>query len=302
MTYNNVFADGVEADTATAYITDSTKNPIPGETVYFTFSPGGSANSGAMFQPGGVTIIDSVVTNDSGYAAIPITDTVSGTAWVDAWIKINGVMTEIFGDSVLANFSPAPDVNNPQTQLIVIVYEALADGVSRTAVEAHIVDYSGQPVENASVQFSIDSGTAQIVTAQPVYTDANGNAVIYLTSTTTGNVLVTATVDGKAIIYGSPARVYFAPINIYVPRVFTPNGDGVNDVLKPILVGITTFQYFTVYNRWGNIIFQTTDPNAGWDGTFKGVPQPVETYLWIAAGIDENGKTIVQKGMTSLVR
>ena len=60
--------------------------------------------------------------------------------------------------------------------------------------------------------------------------------------------------------------------------------------------------YFTVYNRWGNIVFTTTDPNQGWDGTFKGVAQPVETYLWIAEGIDINGKKIVQKGMVSLVR
>jgi gliding motility-associated-like protein len=303
MTWNDMEADGIQADTATAYITDAYLHPIPNTWVIFTFTPGGSANSGAALQPGNATIIDSVQTNSNGFAAIGITDTVVGTAWVDAWIRgANGVLEEIDGDSVLANFTPAPDVHNPQTQLITIVYEALADGVSRTAVEAHVVDYAGQPIVGASVQFTIDSGTAQIVGSQPVITDANGNAVIYLTSTTAGNVLVTATVGGKAIIYGSPARVYFAPINIYVPRVFSPNGDGVNDVLKPILVGIATFQYFTVYNRWGNIIFQTTDPNQGWDGTFKGVPQPVETYLWIAAGIDENGKTIVQKGMTSLVR
>jgi gliding motility-associated-like protein len=164
------------------------------------------------------------------------------------------------------------------------------------------VDINGNPMSNQPVTFSIDSGSAQIVTAQPVYTDNNGDAFIYLTSTKPGYALVTATVDGLPIDYGSPARVYFAPINIYVPRVFTPNGDGVNDVLKPILVGIETFQYFTVYNRWGNIVYQTTDPNQGWDGTMKGVPQPVETYLWIAAGVDTNGKTIVQKGMTSLVR
>jgi gliding motility-associated-like protein len=96
--------------------------------------------------------------------------------------------------------------------------------------------------------------------------------------------------------------VQFAGINIYVPRVFTPNGDGTNDILKPILVGISTFHYFSVYNRWGNLIFTTQDPNQGWDGTFKGVPQPVETYLWIGEGIDTNGKKIVQKGMVSLVR
>jgi gliding motility-associated-like protein len=169
-------------------------------------------------------------------------------------------------------------------------------------VEAHVVDGSGNPVAGASVQFAIDSGSATLVGAQPVLTDANGNAIINLTSTTVGYALVTATVGGKAIIFGSPARVIFTGINIYVPRAFSPNNDGTNDLLKPILVGIQTFHYFTVYNRWGNIIFTTTDPNQGWDGTFKGVPQPVETYLWIAEGIDVNGRKIVAKGMTSLVR
>jgi gliding motility-associated-like protein len=114
--------------------------------------------------------------------------------------------------------------------------------------------------------------------------------------------LVTATVNGKAIIFGSPARVLFSSVNIYVPKAFSPNNDGVNDVLKPILVGIADFHYFTVYNRWGNMIFTTTDPNQGWDGTFKGVPQPVETYLWIAEGVTADGRKIVAKGMTSLVR
>jgi gliding motility-associated-like protein len=87
-----------------------------------------------------------------------------------------------------------------------------------------------------------------------------------------------------------------------VPKVFTPNNDGTNDLLKPILVGIQTFRYFSVYNRWGNLIFTTEDPNRGWDGTFKGVAQPVETYLWMAEGVDVEGKRIVAKGMTSLVR
>jgi gliding motility-associated-like protein len=294
-------ADGVSADTATAYITDAEGNPVSGVAVYFTLHTGGPANGGALFVPGS-EVIDTAYTNSNGYAAIGITDTIPGDAWVDASISMSGVQTVINGSSAVAVFTQAPDVNNPLTQLITVVYEALADGTSMTVVKAHIVDGSGNPVAGENVQFSIDSGSAQIVTPQPVVTDANGDAVISLTSTTVGNVLVTAKVNGKAIIFGSPARVYFAGINIYVPRAFSPNNDGTNDVLKPILVGIQTFHYFTVYNRWGNIIFTTTDPNQGWDGTFKGVPQPIETYLWVAEGIDVNGKKIVAKGMTSLVR
>lgn len=301
MTYNDVPADGVSVDTATAYVTDAQGRKLSGVMVVFTLHIGGPANGGALFQPQ-AEIQDTVYTNSNGFAPMAISDTVPGIAWVDASINIGGVLTAINGSSAFAKFEPAPDVNNPNTQLIVMVYEAMADGQSTTVVKAHIVDGSGQPVAGASVQFAIDSGSAQFVGPQPILTDANGDAVISLTSTTVGYALVTATVGGKAIIFGSPARVQFAGINIYVPKAFSPNNDGNNDLLKPILVGIQTFHYFTVYNRWGNIIFTTTDPNQGWDGTFKGVAQPVETYLWIAEGIDINGKKIVAKGMTSLVR
>jgi gliding motility-associated-like protein len=301
MTYNDVPADGVSVDTATAYITDAEGHPVSGAMVVFTLHPGGPANGGALFQPQ-AEIQDTVYTNSNGFAAMAISDTISGDAWVDASIMVGGTLTTINGSSAFAVFEQAPNVNNPNTQLIVLVYEANADGSSTTEVEAHIVDGSGAPLANESVTFAIDSGSAQLVGSQPVLTDANGNAIISLTSTTVGYVLVTATVNGKAIIFGSPARVYFAGINIYVPRAFSPNNDGTNDLLKPILVGIADFHYFTVYNRWGNIVYTTTDPNQGWDGTFKGVPQPVETYLWIAEGVDVNGRKIVTKGMVSLVR
>ena len=302
VTQDNQLANGQQQDSVIAYITDAKTNAVVGTAVtfYIENTPNaGTITSGAQFV-GNTT----VSTDGSGMARIAMTSTTPGTVFVYATIvdPTSGNTVLIDGSYQIVTFVDKPDTSNPQTALTVIVYEALADGLSRTAVKAHVVGVNGAVMSDQPVTFTVDSGSAQIVTAQPVYTDANGDAIIYLTSTTPGYALVTATVDGLPIDYGSPARVYFAPINIYVPRVFTPNGDGVNDVLKPILVGITTFQYFTVYNRWGNIIFQTTDPNAGWDGTFKGVPQPVETYLWIAAGIDENGKTIVQKGMTSLVR
>jgi len=301
MTFNDVPADGVSTDTATAYITDAEGHPVSGVMVVFTLHPGGPANGGALFQPQ-AEIQDTVYTNSNGYAAMAISDTLSGDAWVDASIMVSGTLTVIAGSSAVAVFEQAPNLTNPNTQLIVLVYEALADGTSMTQVEAHVVDASGNPVANAIVTFAIDSGSAQLVGSQPVLTDANGNAIINLTSTTVGYALVTATVGGKAIIFGSPARVYFAGVNIYVPKAFSPNNDGVNDVLRPILVGIQTFHYFTVYNRWGNIVFTTTDPNQGWDGTFKGVAQPVETYLWIAEGVTADGRKIVAKGMTSLVR
>jgi gliding motility-associated-like protein len=233
-----------------------------------------------------------------------MTSTEPGTVFVDATIVDPGTGNTVLidGSYQIVTFDNKPDVTNVLTSLSVIIPQALADGQQKTEVKAHVVDLNGNVMADQEVTFSIDSGTGKILTPQPVETDANGDAYIFITSTTVGTVKIVATVDGEKIVFGSPAPVEFLPINIYCPRVFTPNNDGTNDVLKPILVGISTFHYFTVYNRWGNIVFTTQDPNQGWDGTFKGAPQPVETYLWIAEGVDENGRKIVAKGMTSLVR
>ncbi len=92
--------------------------------------------------------------------------------------------------------------------------------------------------------------------------------------------------------------------DIYVPKAFSPDNNGVNDKLYPILVGIKELRYFRVFNRWGNLIFETTsgNPALGWDGTFKGKAQPVETYSWIAEGVDIDGFTIKRGGSTLLIR
>jgi gliding motility-associated-like protein/uncharacterized repeat protein (TIGR01451 family) len=90
--------------------------------------------------------------------------------------------------------------------------------------------------------------------------------------------------------------------DIYTPDIFTPNDDKINDVIKPSIPGIRKFICFKVYNRWGNLIFYTTDPNKGWDGKYKGANQPAETYMWIVEGFDSNGKKINKSGMLSLMR
>lgn len=91
---------------------------------------------------------------------------------------------------------------------------------------------------------------------------------------------------------------------IYVPRGFSPNTDGSNDRLYPILIGIKQLSYFKIYNRWGNLVFETTsgNPANGWDGTFKGKPQPVETYTWVVQGIDIDNIVITKSGNTLLIR
>ena len=90
--------------------------------------------------------------------------------------------------------------------------------------------------------------------------------------------------------------------DIRVPTAFTPNGDRHNDYLDYFLVGIEKFKRFMVFNRWGQLLFETTDPKQHWDGTFNGKKQPVETYVWLAEGDDSKGITIFRRGQTILLR
>lgn len=96
-------------------------------------------------------------------------------------------------------------------------------------------------------------------------------------------------------------KIYKGP-EIYVPGAFTPNGDGNNDVLRTRPVGIQTFEYFIVYNRYGQVIFRSSDPQRGWDGRVQGKEQDTGTYVWMANGVDFLGNKIFRKGSVLLIR
>ena len=67
---------------------------------------------------------------------------------------------------------------------------------------------------------------------------------------------------------------------IIIPNIFSPNADNVNDVLKPICSNISSI-YFAVYNRWGQLVFESTNMDKGWNGTFKGQMQENGVYVYI---------------------
>jgi gliding motility-associated-like protein len=83
---------------------------------------------------------------------------------------------------------------------------------------------------------------------------------------------------------------------IYVPTAFTPNHDGLNDILKPYYIGIRSLSFFTIFNRWGQKVFSTSDLNAGWDGNFKSGPVRDGSYVWVLKAVDIAGKTYELKG------
>jgi len=89
---------------------------------------------------------------------------------------------------------------------------------------------------------------------------------------------------------------------IYVPTGFTPNNDGLNDRLKPTYIWIKQLDYFIVYNRWGQKVFETRDMNQGWDGKINGVVQATGTFAWMVKGTDFAGKRYELRGTTTLIR
>lgn len=98
-------------------------------------------------------------------------------------------------------------------------------------------------------------------------------------------------------------RVYKTGPDIFVPTGFTPNGDGRNDVFRPIYIGIKSVDYFRVYNRWGDLIYDNNKMDgSGWDGTIRGLKQNTGTFVWMVKAVDIIGNVHFKKGTITLVR
>lgn len=91
---------------------------------------------------------------------------------------------------------------------------------------------------------------------------------------------------------------------IYVPNVFSPNNDGLNDILYVNMVAIRQLYFFRVYNRYGKMVFETSNMTTGWNGRLNGVGDilPSDTYVWTVKGIGLSGGEVNAQGTTTLLR
>lgn len=94
----------------------------------------------------------------------------------------------------------------------------------------------------------------------------------------------------------------FKESRVYVPSGFTPNADGRNETFQPYMIGIKTLDYFLVYNRWGQAIFQTREQGRGWDGRYQGMEQGSGVYVWRLRATDYAGKVYQMHGTITLIR
>jgi len=125
-------------------------------------------------------------------------------------------------------------------------------------------------------------------------TDSIERMTLYDTATITASLTIT---DNNGCI-GTTSIPYFViiPNNIYIPTAFSPNGDGRNDEFK--IPGFTKFKQYNmrIFNRWGELVFESKDPSKGWDGKYNNDLVMAGNYGYYIEIIDLNGKKIVRQG------
>lgn len=288
-----------------------------------------------------ITVKDAVIT-PTGNTKYTLTATIGGCSTTDAInirpvpypqayagedVSICfGKTTQLNADIVATNFAWSP----VSSLIKVNTLSPVAGPQSTTSYILTVTDDKGcpKPVSDTITVTVIPPVRAfagndtTIVINQPLQLNATGG-IIYAWSPSTGmsnpqipNPVVTLGAEYDSVVYtvfvstaeGCAATdkmkvtVYKSTPDIFIPSAFTPNGDGLNDILKPKVVGMKQFNYFRIFNRWGNMLYSTNQEGQGWDGTYTGNKQPSGPYVYMAQGVDYNGKTINKKGSVVLIR
>ncbi len=135
----------------------------------------------------------------------------------------------------------------------------------------------------------------------PVLNNANiRNPVAILTGNTTFSLIVKDAIGCKG--YDTVTIKIFKGTDISVPSAFTPNGDRLNDIFRPLGSAIERLDYFRIYNRYGELIFETNNLSKGWDGTYKGKDQKTDNYIWVLKALDRKKVIRTMKGNVILIR
>ena len=164
----------------------------------------------------------------------------------------------------------------------------------------------GQPIQfSASSNVAFNSwspatGLNDITSLTPVLTLAQSDVLPgtdFLTYRLKGTTPEGCNAEDDLVI-----RIFSTGPSIFVPNAFTPNRDGLNDNIRPILAGIQRLEFFRVFNRYGQIVFESNEPESSWNGTFNGNPQGSGAFVYQVQAIDYEGKVLRQSGTFVLIR
>ncbi len=187
-----------------------------------------------------------------------------------------------------------------------------AKSVNITAFNYPVIGLTPNATINVGGSYQINStATTNIVSLNwtPSNTLSCANCLTPLaTPTKTTKYVLTAINDGGCATLDSiRVQVICDGNNFFVPNTFSPNGDGVNDHFVVNGVGLNVIPSITIYNRWGQIVFQKSNfapnvPSEGWDGTFNGQPAPADVYVYTIQILCNNATLIPYHGNVTLIR
>jgi gliding motility-associated-like protein len=141
------------------------------------------------------------------------------------------------------------------------------------------------------------SDTVFVQGYQQIMYEVSGNEVcFYISASETANPYGISGESISSTICTSPTEV------ITVPNVFTPNNDLDNDLFRPVLSFTPLEYHLIISDRQGNMLFETRDYLAEWDGTQNGKPQPQGVYLWFLKLTTPSGKVISKTGTITIIR
>lgn len=215
-------------------------------------------------------------------------------------------------------WSPATGLDDPSSRTPIATPEVTTtyqvtvtfNGCSGTASTTMTV-YPTPPVEisepaypiscrNPSIQLQASGAMSYEWTPASMCDEALSQAPIVTTDRDTWFVVTGTDANHCKAIDSVLVQVDFESY-VFVPSAFTPNGDGRNDVIRPVPACGFRVLYWEIYNRWGEKVFQSWN-STGWNGSYKGLPADIGTYFYFLKGETRDGKHSELKGEISLIK
>ncbi len=320
------------ADSALCAGDTFTLQPVisPGAYPYYTYTwtPPGSLNNSSVANPlftavSPVTLTLTVSTpagckgQDDVLVDVIATDFI--TAGPDTLI-CPGDTAQLFveGDYVSHAWSPSAYMNDTAADRPLVYPEQSTIYTVRAVNSKGCVDQRMVTVTVAPQAVVSLPDSARIFPGEGYQMDPSGNCLYFewfpplgLTDTRIANPFATPEVNTRYFVTGKTEHgcTGLDSIDIYVssdsyidmPNAFIP-GTGPNGLLRPVRKGMVEIRAFKVFNRWGMKVFETSVLDAGWDGQYKGVPQPVGVYVYIVEAETPAGRLFYKQGNVTLLR
>jgi gliding motility-associated-like protein len=209
-----------------------------------------------------------------------------------------------------------PTISASINETTTVIVSSLSEGgcVSEDSITIYISDLDSNIVSAGVNPTSVLAGQSAQLLANPSGYAYNWEPASSLNDATLQNpiatpsetTLYTLTVSDRECSFSDTVslkvlNVICGPPNIYVPNAFTPNRDNKNEKLFVRAVNLQEMK-FSIYNRWGQVVFTTTDQTIGWDGTFNGREVDPEVFVYYLDAICVGGETYFQKGNITVIR